>query len=113
MSEHESERLLRAYYERRLAGLGGRPGRPAITVESRREWRSARVEQFPRLTALIAAASLATLAAIALACPSARLEERFGARYAGGIAAAITIELEGSAFVEGLAATSASWPRAR
>lgn len=113
MSEHESERLLRAYYERRLAAIGGKPGGPALRVEPRRERLGARSEPFRGLTAAIATVSLAALATIAIAFPAARLEERREARYAGGLAAAIVIELDGSAFVEGLVATSASWPRVR
>jgi len=117
MSERESERLLRSYYERRLAELGGRPGRSDGSDCSAEGWRdrgtTRRTEGAPRLTVLVAAGALAAMAAMVVAWPSASLEERREARFANGIAAAISIEVEGSAFAEALVAASATWPRRR
>lgn len=120
MTEKDVDRLLGAYYARRLArgdGLYGNDDELAETgdhaqrdrVDTARAdaVRADAVRADARLTAALAAAALVMMLGFGAVGSTRRAEDAAD----GGLVASMRIEIEGTPFAEAIVAIGESWPR--
>lgn len=110
MTEKDVDRLLGAYYARRLArgdGLYGNDDEQAETGDHAQRDRVDAVRADARLSALLAAAALVMMLGFGAVDSTRRADDAAD----GGLVASMRIEIEGTPFAEAIVAIGESWPR--